>query len=135
MGADALPAWAASIVPVDMDGAAAVLGIGRRTLVDVIRDHPHYERRGTKKVFYPEHVALLREALCQSGEKVSGSTPNSKTPASGMPSVPLPESAFDKALALATKAKPKSKSPSSKLGSGNVITMATRQSARSRKRP
>jgi hypothetical protein len=55
-----LPAWAEAIVPVDMDGAAAVLGIARRTLVDVIRDHPHYERRGTRKVFYPEHIALLQ---------------------------------------------------------------------------
>jgi hypothetical protein len=63
-----LPAWAQAVVPVDMDGAAACLGIGRRSLVDVLRNHPHYERRGTRKVFYPEHIALLREAIeCQSG--------------------------------------------------------------------
>lgn len=55
-----LPAWAEALVPVDMDGAAACLGIGRRTLVDVIRVHQHYERRGSKKVFYPEHIRALQ---------------------------------------------------------------------------
>ena len=58
-----LPKWAEAIVPVDMEGAAALLGIARRTLVDVIRDHPHYEPRGTRKVFYPEHIAALKLAI------------------------------------------------------------------------
>ncbi len=53
----ALPAWAENMRPVDMEGAAALLGIARRTLVDVIRHNPHYEKRGVKKVFYPEHIA------------------------------------------------------------------------------
>ena len=54
---DALPAWAAQIAPVDMDGAAVALGISRRTLVDIIKRHPHFERRGARKVFYPEHIS------------------------------------------------------------------------------
>lgn len=33
----ALPSWTDSLVPVDMDGAALLLGISRRFLVDVIR--------------------------------------------------------------------------------------------------
>ncbi len=52
-----LPAWAQSIVPVDMDDAAMLLGVSRRFLVDELKEHQHYERRGAKKVFYPEHIA------------------------------------------------------------------------------
>ena len=33
----ALPNWARQMQPVDMDGCALVLGISRRTLVDVIK--------------------------------------------------------------------------------------------------
>jgi hypothetical protein len=46
-----------------MDGAAVLLGISRRFLIDAIKDHPHFERRGAKKVFYPEHIAALQIAL------------------------------------------------------------------------
>lgn len=56
----ALPIWAQNIVPVDMDGAAILLGVSRRFLVDVLREHRHYELRGTKKVFYPEHIEKLK---------------------------------------------------------------------------
>lgn len=56
----ALPAWAQNIVPVGMDEAAILLGISRRFLVDVIAKHQHYERRGVRKVFYPEHINRLR---------------------------------------------------------------------------
>ena len=59
----ALPEWAQAIVPVDINGAATVLGVSRRYFVDLLKVHPHYERRGTKKVFYPEHITALREAL------------------------------------------------------------------------
>ena len=55
------PAWVPE--PVDMDGAARALGISRRTLIDTIKALPHYELRGRKKVFYPEHIASLRRGL------------------------------------------------------------------------
>jgi hypothetical protein len=55
-----LPSWATDLTPVDMDGAAVLLGISRRFLVDVIGQHKHYEQRGNRKVFYPEHIARLR---------------------------------------------------------------------------
>lgn len=42
----ALPKWTDGILPVDMDGAALLLGVSRRFLVDEIKAHPHYERRG-----------------------------------------------------------------------------------------
>ena len=38
----ALPTWAENMRPVDMDGAAALLGVSRRTFVDVIREHRHF---------------------------------------------------------------------------------------------
>lgn len=115
----ALPDWARQMQPVDMAGCALVLGISRRTLVDVLKKHPHYERRGTKKVFYPQHVDALREALAC---PISSSN---RAKASGTPLALLPESAFDKAWALATKREPKSLKRSSKHGNGNVIPMAT----------
>lgn len=59
----ALPSWTNNIVPVDMDGAAVLLGISRRFLVDVIRQHKHYEPRGNRKVFYPEHINRLKVVI------------------------------------------------------------------------
>lgn len=58
-----LPAWAADMQAIGMDEAAIVLGICKRTLTDMLKDHPHYELRGrVKKVFYPEHIMQLRKA-------------------------------------------------------------------------
>lgn len=100
-----LPAWVQQIIPIDMDGAAVVLGISRRFLIDIIKKHPHYERRGAKKVFYPEHIALLREDLsCQ------GSSSKCATGYTG-PKERLKDDAFEKALALATRKKPKKSLP------------------------
>lgn len=112
-----MPDWAQKILPVDMEEAAVLLGCSRRFLVDVIRDHQHFERRGTRKVFYPEHIALLREAIACRSSKSNGGT------ASLTPLAPSVESAYDKALALATRKEPKSNARSTKRGSGNVITM------------
>lgn len=126
----ALPSWTSGLVPVDMDGAAVLLGVSRRFLVDVIASHPHYERRGVRKVFYPEHIALLREALkcpTESGQNCDK--------ASGTPLEPSTDNAFEKALALATKRQPANNARSSKPASGNVIPMARKPSAHSRKQP
>ena len=56
-----LPSWA--IEPIDMNGAAAVLGVSRRTFIAILARHPHYELRGRKKVFYPEHITLISRPL------------------------------------------------------------------------
>lgn len=58
--------------PLDINGAAAVLGVSRRTLTDAIQAMPHYELRGRKKVFYPEHIAALRKDMHECGSKSSG---------------------------------------------------------------
>jgi hypothetical protein len=121
----ALPTWAEKITPVDMDGAATLLGVSRRYLVDVLRDHPIYEPRGTRKVFYPEHIAQLREAICeQSREKANSSTSGqTQSPESTRSAGRLTESAYERALALAMKKKPTSSRHASKSGSGRVLPM------------
>lgn len=122
-----LPEWAKSMTPVDMDGAAVLLGVSRRFLIDVLKQHRHYEQRGNRKVFYPEHVELLRESLkCQTSKSKSETV-------SGTPLEPLMESVYERALALATGNARKSNVRSSKRGSGNVIPMARNQSERSKK--
>lgn len=61
------PAWL--VTPVGMDDAASALGVSRRKLVDLVKEHPLYEVRGQKKVFYPEHIDGIRRALrCQQPE-------------------------------------------------------------------
>lgn len=120
----ALPAWSENMVPVDMDGAAVLLGISRRYLVDVLRKHPYYEPRGVKKVFYPEHITRLRDALCAQNLTEAKALSSGQSMASGMSPEPLPETAYEKALALATKSKPKSSRPTTKASYGNVISLA-----------
>ena len=60
--------------PLDMVGAAEVLGVSRRTLTDTLKRLPHYELRGRKKVFYPEHIAQLRTGMHECACKPDGST-------------------------------------------------------------
>ena len=116
--ANILPDWARAIAPVDMDGAAIVLGVSRRFLIDALKQHPHYERRGAKYVFYPEHIATLRaELACPDSS-------SKKETVSGTPLARSAESAYEKALALATGKSPKKPLRSMKRASGNVIPMA-----------
>lgn len=96
-----LPEWARSLVPVGMDEAATLLGVSRRFLVETLKQHPHYERRGSKKVFYQEHIALLREVMTNLASSLKPET---------APTTPLgrsAETAYDRALALATRKSPK----------------------------
>jgi hypothetical protein len=55
-----------------MDGAAVALGISRRSLVYAIKLHPHYELRGNRKVFYPEHIDRLRRDMHECASKSDG---------------------------------------------------------------
>jgi hypothetical protein len=64
-----LPEWAKEIVPLTHDQAAQVLGVSRRKLWTILKDHPHFERRGRANVYYPEHIRELRQV---------GSTPPAK---------------------------------------------------------
>src|SRR5439155_8251794 len=110
-----------------MAGAAVVLGISRRTLVDILKTLPHFEPRGNRKVFYPEHIEALREGITRClGSKQRGET------ASFTPLAPLQGSVFERALALVTLSSPRNSAPSTRQGSGSVVSMAKRRSARSR---
>lgn len=120
-----LPPWA--VEPLDRKQAAAALGVSLRTLTDKLKTAPHYERRGNRQVFYPEHIALLREAFS------CPTSPSKADEASGKPLAPSGESEFDKALALVTAKEPKSSARNSRRGSGRVIPMGRRPSAPSPK--
>ena len=89
---DDLPTWAAEMTPLNMDQAALVLGISRRTLTDLLKAHPHYELRGrVEKVFYAEHIAKLRRVEW-------GSQPDSVKAASIRLAAPAQEGALESAL-------------------------------------
>ena len=60
--------------PLNMDEAAERLGVSRRTLTDALKRLPYYELRGRKKVFYPEHIAQLRQGMHECAFKSDGST-------------------------------------------------------------
>lgn len=67
------------VEPIGMDDAARALGVCRRLLSDILARHPHYETRGRtgrKKVFYPEHIDRIREALQCEKTGNPNSTPN-----------------------------------------------------------
>ena len=78
------PSQATIAAPLDMDGAALALGVSRRTLTESLKTLPYYERRGVKKVFYPEHIAALRrgmhECACASNGLTVGRTPMAPAP-------------------------------------------------------
>ena len=68
------------IVPVGMDDAARALGVSKRTLVDVMRNWPHLcERRGRKRVFYPEHIDGLRREMNRCASQLNGPTVGRKS--------------------------------------------------------
>ncbi len=67
------------VEPIGMDDAARAIGVCRRLLSDILARHPHYETRGRtgrKKVFYPEHIDRIREALQCEKTGNPNSTPN-----------------------------------------------------------
>ena len=50
-----------------MDEAAERLRISRRSLQDLVKDHPHYAANGRKKLFSEGDIAALWEAMrCRS---------------------------------------------------------------------
>ena len=53
------PDWAVEPV-MGCKAAARLLGVSVRKLSDMLKEHPHYERRGRAYAFYPEHIQLLR---------------------------------------------------------------------------
>lgn len=60
--------------PISMDEAAEHLGVSKTTLTKAIKRLPYYELRGRKKVFYPEHIAQLRQGMHECALQSNGST-------------------------------------------------------------
>lgn len=60
-----LPSWAQKMgVPVDMNTAAARLGVSRNIIYRLVQANPALcERRFRKYVFYPEHMAAIRAEI------------------------------------------------------------------------
>lgn len=53
-----LPTWAT--MPIEFAAAAVELGITEARLKEVVRDHPYYDPRGRRKIFYPDQIRRLR---------------------------------------------------------------------------
>ncbi|KQT54585.1 hypothetical protein ASG43_03095 [Aureimonas sp. Leaf454] len=94
-----LPKWAERLEPVDIEGAARILGVSRRGMSEILKKHPFYEKRGNRKVLYPEHIEQIRESMAWQGSHRKSVT------AGGTRSVRLVDVASAKALALATAGK------------------------------
>lgn len=58
-----LPEWAQDMLPMGHKEAATILGVAPSHFYRLLKAHPHYEWRGNKRVFYPDHIRKLREAL------------------------------------------------------------------------
>jgi len=67
--------------PLNMNQAATALGVSRRFLTDSLKSLPYFDQRGTKKVFYPEHIEALRRGLNQCASKSSGERDGRTSPA------------------------------------------------------
>lgn len=85
--ARSLPGWA--VEPLDAAGLARALGVSRTTLRGILERHPHFELRGRKRVFYPEHVQRIRDGLEAERRAVPA----------GRPRAPRVKSDFDQVVA------------------------------------
>lgn len=117
-----LPTWAREIEPVDIHGAAKVLGVSVRFLSDILKDHPYYETRGRgKKVFYPEHLNALRSIEWDSPSKPIRKQGSSRLAA------PSGASELERARARATEQRQKRLRKPSSATTGKVVPMAGRK--------
>lgn len=108
-----LPTWVER--PLTMDEAAIALGICRRTLVYKLKDFPYFAKRGNRKIFYPEHIAQIREAIdCPDSSYTSGAI-------GGIVEARYEADAYEKALALIAEKSRRNSAKISKQESGKVI--------------
>ncbi len=109
--------------PLDMSAAADELGICKRSLTTYLHEFPYYERRGSRKVFYQEHIDALREAI----DKCSRSKPILK-PASGKLAAPSGAKELEQARARQTAKRRRKLQRQPSGNTGNVVRL---ESARS----
>ena len=113
-----LPKWAAELQAIGMDEAALVLGVCRRTLTTILKNHPHYDKRGRfKKVFKRHHIEALEAVKWDS-------TPDlTLKPESTNYGAPSQDGALEKALRLATGGRQDSPRKPLSEKSGQVLPM------------
>ncbi len=104
--------------PLTLAEAAEALGVCRRSLTTWLGEYPYYERRGVRKLFYPEHIDALREAI----DKCSRSKPTLK-PASGKLAAPSGASVLERARRRATEKRRRVLRVQSKGNTGNVVRL------------
>ena len=107
--------------PKTIDEAAAFFRVKRRFFQDFIKDHPFYHPFGRRKLFFPEDLARIKEALptpCP-----SNSAPRAKARRLTMKSAaPTSESTLSELRKLLTKSRPpKPCAPSSE--PSNVVSL------------
>ncbi len=104
--------------PLKMAEAADALGICKRSLTTYVQDFEYYEQRGARKVFYPEHIMALREAI----DKCSKSKPILQ-PASGKLAAPSGASVLERARRRATEKRRRGLQRQSNANTGSVVPL------------
>ncbi len=106
------------MTPLTLAEAADALGICKRSLTTWLGEYPYYERRGSRKVFYQEHIDALREAI----DRCSRSQPTLK-PASGKSQAPSGASVLERARRRATEKRRRVLQRRSNANTGNVVPL------------
>ena len=108
--------------PLNMAGAADALGICKRSLTAYVQDFPYYERRGSRKVFYQEHIDALREAIhsCSRSGHILSREFNKLAAPSGA-------SVLERARRRATEKRRRVLQRQSSANTGNVVPLESRE--------
>ncbi len=104
--------------PLNMAEAADELGICKRSLTTWLGQFPYYDRRGSRKVFYQEHIDALREAI----DKCSRSKPTMK-PASGKLAAPSGAKELEQARGRQTAKRRRKLQRQPSGNTGNVVQL------------
>ena len=94
------------------DEAATELHVGKRSLQDIVKRHPHYAKNGRVYLFCDNDIRLIWEGIhCHS------SSQSEKVPTTGRSVAPSVNSLYSKARALTTRKQPKKSVSSVRLAS------------------
>lgn len=121
-----LSSWA--VAPLSLEEAAHALGVSRRKMTSIIAEHPLYERRGRKKVFYPEHIEGIRKALrCVNGHPIGNQSGRKRQVGKSISRSTATEFAEDLAFVTRASGTSRGKPQRSSIGTpGTVISIRHR---------
>src|ERR1700730_11590376 len=80
------------------DEAATELRVGKRSLQDIVKRHPHYAKNGRVYLFSENDIRLIWEGL-----RCHSSSQSEKAPTTGISVAPSVNSLYSKARALTTR--------------------------------